>query len=91
MRNDEGKPPMNPSILGIASLILVAASAFAVVPRTPEWVDARVRAWQPTARERLWEGIGWADGLGHGLKLAKARRRPVFLFTLDGKMSSGRC
>lgn len=59
--------------------------------RSAEWVDQRVQQWQPTARERAWEGIGWARDLRDAQRLAKGHGRPVFLFTLDGRMNVGRC
>jgi hypothetical protein len=59
--------------------------------KTADWVEARIKAWQPTVKERRWEAIGWAKGLGPALRLAKAHDRPVFLFTLDGRMEVGRC
>ncbi|MBW3625408.1 MAG: hypothetical protein KY468_18590 [Armatimonadetes bacterium] len=55
------------------------------------WVKQRVRQWQPTAQEKRWESIGWAPGLKSALRLAWENRRPVFLFTLDGRMNVGRC
>ena len=59
--------------------------------RDAAWVDARVRAWQPTPAEKRWEGIGWARDLRDALRLAREHNRPVFLFTLDGRMGVGRC
>jgi hypothetical protein len=58
---------------------------------TPEAVQARVRAWQPTPAERRWEQIGWAKDIRDALQVAKRARRPVFLFTHDGRLSVGRC
>lgn len=55
------------------------------------WVSRRVEAWQPTASERSWSTIGWAAGLGEALRLGKEHKRPIFLFTLDGRMGAGRC
>ena len=60
-------------------------------PRGPAWVAQRVAAWQPTAHERRWEGIGWAKDIRHALRLAQAHNRPVFLFTHDGRLGVGRC
>ena len=54
-------------------------------------VRQRVAQWQPTEREKRWEGIGWAKDLRAAEGLAKEHHRPVFLFTLDGKMNVGRC
>jgi hypothetical protein len=59
--------------------------------RDAAWVKSRVREWQPTPAEKRWESIGWITSLSDALRLAKTRRRPVFLFTLDGKMNLGRC
>jgi len=54
-------------------------------------VEQRAREWQPTAREKRWESVGWAKDLRDALGLAKKHNRPVFLFTLDGRMNVGRC
>ena len=58
---------------------------------SPTEVDRRVEAWQPTARERAFERIGWAKDIRDALRLAKAHGRPVFLFTHDGRLGIGRC
>ncbi len=67
---------------------LLSASA---AEKDVAWVDRRVQQWQPTARERRWEGIGWAKDIRTAIQLAGKHQRPVFLFTLDGHMSVGRC
>ncbi len=59
--------------------------------RNAAWVDQRIEQWQPTAREKRWEGIGWAGSLQEALRLAKTHQRPVFLFTHDGRLNIGRC
>jgi len=58
---------------------------------SPEAVEAQIRQWQPTARERRWEKIEWAKDIRHALQVAKQANRPVFLFTHDGWMGVGRC
>jgi hypothetical protein len=76
----------------IAPLALGCALSGTAAPvRDSVWVEQRVRDWQPTAREKRWESIGWAKDLRSALALGKKHRRPVFLFTLDGRMSVGRC
>ena len=56
-----------------------------------ERVERLVRQWQPTAEERRFDEIGWANGLREAVGLARRHARPVFLFTHDGHMNVGRC
>jgi hypothetical protein len=70
---------------------LAGGASERVIDPTPAWVAQRVREWQPTARERRWEAIGWAKDLRDAQRLARTARRPVFLFTHDGRLSVGRC
>jgi len=55
------------------------------------WVEQRVRELQPTAKEKRFDEIGWAEDIRDALGLAKIHQRPVFLFTHDGRMNIGRC
>ena len=55
------------------------------------WVDARVREWQPKPSERKFDLVGWAKDIRDAIRLGKEHQRPVFLFTLDGRMDVGRC
>lgn len=77
----------------MAAAAVVAATAMATFAGADEagWIEDRVRQWQPTEREKRWEAIGWAGSIGEALRLAREHRRPVFLFTLDGRMGVGRC
>jgi hypothetical protein len=77
--------------LTLALCAVATSAALADAAKDPAWVDQRVREWQPTPRERRWESIGWAQDLRSAEKLAREHRRPVFLFTLDGRMGVGRC
>lgn len=68
-----------------------------IVPRPgnaadePAWVSRRVRDLQPNAVERKIDRIGWARDIRAAERLAREHNRPVFLFTLDGRMDTGRC
>jgi hypothetical protein len=55
------------------------------------WVDKRVQERQPPAADKRFDEIGWAHDIRHAVQLAKEHNRPVFLFTLDGRMNLGRC
>ena len=56
-----------------------------------EFATKRARQVQPVARERRIDEIGWAQSLTAAKMLAAVEKRPVFLFTHDGKVSTGRC
>ena len=60
-------------------------------PRDFAWVEKRVRELEPTAKERRLDEIGWARDIRDALRLAGENRRPVFLFTHDGHINTGRC
>src|SRR5262249_23312684 len=55
------------------------------------FVDQRVKEWQPAADEKRFDEIGWCTSLLQPEELAKQHKRPIFLFTHDGKMQVGRC
>ncbi len=78
------------------SSALVAAGCFAA----ESWlkddslvtkVEKKVHQVQPTREERRIDLVGWAPDLLTAEALGKQRRRPVFLFTYDGNINTGRC
>jgi hypothetical protein len=54
-------------------------------------VDERAAAWWPRPEEKQFDRIGWAADLRTARRLAAAHGRPVFLFTMDGRVNLGRC
>ena len=78
---------------GVAAAICAATLAGPTGPgaRDAAWVSQRAQAWQPTAKELRWEQIGWAKNLTQAEQLAAQLRRPVFLYTHDGRLNVGRC
>jgi hypothetical protein len=54
-------------------------------------IDRRVNDWQPITDEKRFDQIGWCASLLEAEKLARQHRRPIFLFTHDGRMNVGRC
>jgi hypothetical protein len=76
--------------LGLAAL---AARPAERLPndRVVAWADQQVKLWQPKATERRFDEIGWAKDIRTARKLAEKHRRPVFLFTMDGRINIGRC
>ena len=55
------------------------------------WVEKRVQELEPAARERQIDEIGWAGDIRQARQLAAENNRPVFLFTHDGHINTGRC
>ena len=53
-------------------------------------VDRSVEAWRPTPAERRIDRISWVADIRAALRIGKELRRPIFLFTHDGRMGSGR-
>jgi hypothetical protein len=54
-------------------------------------VQKRLREWQPRREERRLDEIGWVRNILDAERLGREHGRPVFLFTLDGRMDVGRC
>ncbi|HKS37024.1 MAG TPA: hypothetical protein VJW76_07535 [Verrucomicrobiae bacterium] len=86
------------SLSGIAWFSLAfAAVNFAATPdgsehrRDSSWVERRIQELQPTASDRRFDEIGWAQDIRTSLRLARQHNRPVFLFTHDGRINTGRC
>ncbi len=75
----------------MALLALLGLGAGTGRDLTPARIDERVAALQPTADERRIDRIGWARDIRAALNLAREHGRPVFLFTMDGRFSIGRC
>ena len=73
-----------------AFLLIDTARAQAVV-RDAEWVEARVQEIAVKKEERRLDDIGWAKDIREAKRLAAENRRPVFLFTHDGRLNIGRC
>lgn len=79
----------------LAAGLLMAAGLSAAGPvaddQVRSTVDARVAEWWPTSDEKRFDTIGWAADLRTARKLAADHDRPVFLFTMDGRVNLGRC
>lgn len=84
---------MRIAVLLMAAPLAAASLAVAARPAAHDaaWVDQRAAAWQPTAAERRWETIGWAADIRTAERVAAEHKRPVFLFTHDGRLNVGRC
>lgn len=75
--------------LGVASVF--AGGRGPSDDKLANWVRQRVHQCQPTREERRLDEIGWARNILEAERLAKQYTRPVFLFTHDGRIATGRC
>jgi hypothetical protein len=54
-------------------------------------VDARLAEWWLKPDEQRFDQIGWAPDVRTARRLAAEANRPLFLFTMDGRVNTGRC
>jgi hypothetical protein len=54
-------------------------------------VEKQLTRWWLKPEERRFDQIAWAADLRAARKLAAKHGRPVFLFTMDGRVNLGRC
>ena len=55
------------------------------------WVDKTVAERQPSAEDRRFDEIAWASDIRAAIKLGQEHNRPIFLYTGDGRINTGRC
>jgi hypothetical protein len=70
---------------------LPAAGPLPAKDRVQAEVYKRVTEWWPKPEEKRFDQIGWAADIRTARKLAAEHNRPVFLFTMDGRVNLGRC
>jgi len=75
----------------LAAAALLAASGRAADDSLADRVDTLVRERQPKPAERRIDEVGWAKDLRAARELSRKHNRPVFLFTVDGRIAIGRC
>ena len=54
-------------------------------------IHQKAEACRATTDERKFDRIGWATRILDAEKIAREHNRPIFLFTHDGRISTGRC
>lgn len=55
------------------------------------WVEKTIAERQPTANDKLFDRIGWVVDIRTAIQLGKEHQRPIFLYTGDGRINTGRC
>jgi hypothetical protein len=84
----------NFAAIASAGVILIGAAAGENWLKDDKLVDSvekKVREIQPSRDEKRFDEIGWAPSILAAEALARKANRPVFLFTYNGKIDTGRC
>ncbi len=77
-------------LVGAWMALLIGGVATAADEDVAAKVDRLVQAWQPVAEERRMDEIAWVEDIRTALRVGKETRRPIFVFTHDGRMGTGR-
>jgi hypothetical protein len=82
-------------VAGLAGLVGLCLSVRGAAPvadsEVSAWVAKRVEERKPSAQDRRFDEIGWTTDLRTAIRLGKEHQRPIFLFTMDGRINIGRC
>jgi hypothetical protein len=79
------------AVLGVLLTSVFAAENYLSDDKLVTQVEKRVHDLQPTREERKLDLVGWAPDILAAEKLARMANRPIFLFTYDGSIGTGRC
>ncbi|HKW94483.1 MAG TPA: hypothetical protein VJX92_21540 [Methylomirabilota bacterium] len=55
------------------------------------WVDRTVAERQATTEDKRFDEIGWVTDIRTAIRLGTEYNRPIFLYTGDGRINTGRC
>ncbi len=79
------------SALLAAALLTGAVETFLKDDKLVTSVESQVRKLQPTRAEKRYDEVGWAPSILAAEEIAAKIKRPIFLFTYNGKIDTGRC
>ena len=68
----------------------VCSNAMDRAKDVPTWVEGKVETLKPTTEERKFDEIGWTNSIVEAERLGRQHNRPVFLFTQNGRIETGR-
>ncbi len=55
------------------------------------WVEKTVAERQAATEDKRFDEIGWVTDIRTAIQLGKEYNRPIFLYTGDGRINTGRC
>jgi hypothetical protein len=67
-------------ILSLGVALSVEPGAASAAQQTPEELRAKAEVIRPTAEETKWRQVPWVLDLAEGQRVARAERRPMFLW-----------
>jgi len=74
------------TLLGLAAALTVATAP----KHDEEWVNQRVKEIRDSDAT-AWQQIPWVASLLEARRISGMEQKPVFLFTHDGNIETGRC
>ena len=82
--------------LASAAVLAIAAAASAADTwlkddKLVDSVQKKVREIQPSREEKRFDEVGWARSIVEARALSQKLNRPMFLFTYNGNIDTGRC
>jgi hypothetical protein len=75
----------------VVTLIVSAGETWIKDDKLVSAVEGKIRKIQPTRVEKRFDEIGWAPSILAAEEIAAKLNRPIFLFTYNGKIDTGRC
>jgi len=78
-------------LLGAAATAGCATAGTISDAKVQSWVEKTVAERQPAAEDKRFDEIGWVTDIGTAIRLGKEYNRPIFLYTGDGHINTGRC
>jgi hypothetical protein len=78
-------------LLGVVATAGCATAGTISDAKVQTWVEKTVAERQPTAEDKRFDEIGWVTDIGTAIRLGKENNRPIFLYTGDGRINTGRC
>lgn len=80
-------------LLAVAIVGLLTGCTLGTIPdaKVVRWVEETVEERQAAPEDRRFDEIGWVTDIREAIKLGKEHNRPIFLFTGDGRINTGRC
>ena len=88
------RPPLTVLVAGLllGGVVVTSCSLGTISDaRVVRWVEQTVAERQPPAEDKRFDEIAWVTDIRTAIELGKEYNRPIFLFTGNGRINTGRC